>query len=69
MTQGEILELLEKVEKPLSNKEITKLLRIRNAGMCLRKLAKHNDIKVVAIILDIRTGSGMCKRPILHYFV
>ena len=49
MSQGDILDLLEKEKKPLSAKEIAEKLNLSTStiGHALRRLRDHNEVKSV----------------------
>lgn len=45
MTQSDIIKLLRKSKKPLSAREINKILGITCAHSNLKKLREHNEVK------------------------
>ncbi len=48
MSQGEILEVLEKAKKPMSSKAISKITGKcqSSTSRCLKKLVEQEDIKI-----------------------
>jgi predicted transcriptional regulator len=58
MGQGEIIELLEKLRRPLSRTEIAQLLEqdVTNISHHLKKLITHHEIKIVELNREQAAG-------------
>lgn len=70
MSQESVFNLLEKSNKPLSLREITKKLDLTSAGRNVRKLMENGDIKMAWVIVERKGYNGsIVKKPVQHYFV
>ena len=74
MSQSDILDVLEKANKPLSRAEISSILNERpeKVSMTLNKLIEHNEIKfkeINRIQVKFLYGSNAPSRRLRVYFV
>lgn len=71
MGQGEIIELLEKENKPLSRTEIAVKLDTSPIKVSIRiaKLLKHNEIKCIEIPRDLALKMYKCRKRMRVYYV
>jgi Mn-dependent DtxR family transcriptional regulator len=70
MSQLEVIELLEKIKKPLSRGEIVKLLNITDTlvSHAINKLVKYNEIKTIEINANQAMKRYHCKRRMRLYY-
>lgn len=47
MSQGQILEILEKSKKPLTAKDLDKIMNKNTASCSLRQLMKYKEVRVI----------------------
>ena len=71
MSQEEVIEVLEKAEKPLSRKEIALLLGWRETKVTdtIRKLLQYGEIKCQEINRIQALKLYHCKRGMRIYFI
>ncbi len=71
MSQSEIIDLLEKQEKPLSVGEISKLLddNQKKISRCIAKMLKYDEIKFVEIDRIVAMEIYHCKHRMRLWFV
>jgi len=71
MSQSDIIEVLEKVHKPLSRKEIAEYLKCDSAiaSHSLQRLVKSRSVKVIEINRETAMHKYNCKRRMRLYYL
>jgi len=68
MSQQKVINLLEKLEKPITSKDISKKLNLSIGSIRnnIHKLIKHQEIKSVIIPLKFEYVLSLFGKPIIH---
>lgn len=71
MSQADVIEVLEKIKKPLSRKEIAKELEYNEIRIShvLARLIKSRSIKIIEISREVALKQYNCKRRMRLYYI
>ena len=71
MSQGEVLEVLEKFKRPMAGIEIAKVLNsnVEHLAHSIKRLIKYHEIKIIEIHRDEAMKRFHCKRRMRLYYI